>query len=53
MVNDKKEDRLSHALEWCRKRKIKNRLDLFNRKHKKKLAEGDLGLGGDLLSKKK
>ena len=44
MTSDKDEDRLSHALEWCKKREIKNRLDLFDKKRRKK---------GDLLLPKK
>lgn len=36
-------DRLNHALEWCKKHKLKSdRLDLFNRERKKKLAKGNL-----------
>jgi hypothetical protein len=42
MTNDKDEDRLSHALKWCKEREIKNRLDLFSKKHKKKLVKGNL-----------
>ena len=40
MVNE----RLESALEWCKKHKLKSdRLDLFNRRRKKKLAKGNLG----------
>lgn len=57
MTNDKNEDRLSHALEWCKKREIKNRLNLFNKKRKKKLVKEDYSkknsIGGDLLLLKK
>lgn len=43
MVNNDNDDRLSHALEWCKKHKLKlNRLDLFKRKRKKKSAKGNL-----------
>ena len=43
MVNNKDNDRLSHALEWCKKHKLESdRLDLFNRQRKKKLAKGNL-----------
>jgi hypothetical protein len=43
MVNDKDNDRLDHALEWCKKHKLESdRLDLFNRHRKKKLAKGNL-----------
>jgi len=44
MVNDGDNDRLDHALEWCKKHKLKlDRLNLFNRGRKKKLAKGNLG----------
>jgi len=44
MVNDKDNDRLDRALEWCKKHKLKlDRLNLFNRKRKKKSAKGNLG----------
>ena len=44
MVNDKDNDRLDHALEWCKKHKLESdRLDLFNRGRKKKLAKGNFG----------
>lgn len=52
MTSDKNEDRLSHALEWCKEREIKNRLDLFSKKRKKKSVKGE-SLGGDLLLLKK
>ena len=42
MVDNKNNDRLEHALKWCRERKVKNRLNLFNRERKKKLAKGNL-----------
>jgi len=43
MVNDRNNDRLDHALEWCKKHKLKlDRLNLFNRKRKKKSAKGNL-----------
>ena len=43
MVDNGDNDRLDHALEWCKKHKLKlDRLDLFNRKRKKKLAKGNL-----------
>jgi len=43
MVDDGDNDRLDHALEWCKKHKLKlDRLDLFNRKRKKKLDKGNL-----------
>ena len=42
VVNNKDNDRLEHALRWCREHEVKNRLDLFNRGHKKKLTKGDL-----------
>ena len=57
MTNNKNEDRLSHALEWCKKHEIKNRLNLFNKKHKKKSIKGNFNkknsMGGDLLLLKK
>lgn len=44
MAGNKDNDRLDHALEWCKEHKIKSdRLDLFNRERKKKLAKGNLG----------
>jgi hypothetical protein len=44
MVNDGDNDRLDHALEWCKKHKLKlDRLNLFNRERKKKSAKGNLG----------
>ena len=42
MIDNKDNDRLDHALEWCRKHEVKTRLDLFNRECKKKLAKGNL-----------
>lgn len=43
MVDNGDNDRLDRALEWCKKHKLKlDRLDLFNRKRKKKLAKGNL-----------
>jgi len=43
MANDEFNDRLDHALEWCKKHKLKSdRLDLFNRGRKKKSAKGNL-----------
>lgn len=39
MVDDRDNDRLSHALRWCREHKVKARLNLFNRKRKKKLGK--------------
>lgn len=43
MVDNGYDDRLDHALEWCKEHKLKlDRLDLFNRKRKKKLAKGNL-----------
>jgi len=43
MVDNGDNDRLDNALEWCKKHKLKSdRLDLFNRKRKKKLAKGNL-----------
>lgn len=43
MIDNKDNDRLGHALEWCKKHKLKSdRLDLFNRKRKKKLVKGNL-----------
>ena len=40
MVNE----RLESALAWCKKHKLKlDRLNLFNRKRKKKSAKGNLG----------
>ena len=42
MVNNKDNDRLSHALEWCRKHEVKTRLNLLYRKYKKKSAKGNL-----------
>ncbi|MBA7498304.1 hypothetical protein ES704_01039 [subsurface metagenome] len=43
MVNDKDNDRLDHALEWCKKHKLKSdRLNLFNRERKKKSVRGNL-----------
>ena len=43
MVNENNE-RLESALVWCKKHKLKlDRLDLFNRRRKKKLAKGNLG----------
>lgn len=43
MVNNEDNDRLDHALEWCKKHKLKSdRLDLFDRGRKKKLAKGNL-----------
>ena len=35
-------DRLDHALKWCREHEVKTRLDLFNRERKKKLVRGNL-----------
>ena len=43
MVDDRDNDRLSHALRWCREHEVKARLNLFNRKRKKKLGKGNLG----------
>jgi len=44
MVNDEDNDRLDHALEWCKKHKLKlDRLNLFNRERKKKLVKRNLG----------
>lgn len=43
MVNNEDNNRLDHALEWCRKHKLKlDRLNLFNRGRKKKSAKGNL-----------
>ena len=43
MVDNKDNDRLDHALEWCKKNKLESdRLKLFNRKRKKKLVRGNL-----------
>jgi len=42
MVNDKDNDRLGHALEWCRKHEVKTRLDLLYRKRKKKSTKENL-----------
>jgi len=43
MVNNEDNDRLNHALEWCKKNKLESdRLKLFNREHKKRLAKGNL-----------
>lgn len=42
MTNDKNEDRLSHALKWCKEREIKNRLNLFSKKRKKRSVKGNL-----------
>ena len=43
MVDNRDNDRLDYALEWCKKHEIKlDRLDLFNRERKKKLAKGNL-----------
>ena len=42
MVDDEYNDRLGHALKWCRKRNIKNRLNLFDRGDKKKLININL-----------
>ena len=43
MVNDEDNDRLDHALEWCKKHKLESdRLNLFNWERKKKLAKGNL-----------
>jgi len=43
MVDNGYNDRLDHALEWCKKHELKlDRLDLFNRKRKKKLVKGNL-----------
>ena len=39
MVDDKDNDRLSHALRWCREHEVKARLNLFNRKRKKNLGK--------------
>ena len=37
MVDNGDNDRLDHALKWCKKHKLKlDRLDLFNRERKKK-----------------
>lgn len=37
MVDNKSNNRLDHALEWCKKHKIESdRLDLFNQERKKK-----------------
>ncbi|MBA7553383.1 hypothetical protein ES705_45974 [subsurface metagenome] len=43
MVDDENNDRLDRALEWCKKHKLKlDRLNLFNRGRKKKVAKGNL-----------
>lgn len=42
MVDNKINDRLGHALEWCRERNIKNRLDLFGQGSKKKPGKGNI-----------
>lgn len=43
MIDNGDNDRLDHALEWCKKHKLKlDRLNLFNRKRKKKLIKGNL-----------
>ena len=37
------DERLGAALAWCKKNKLRlDRLDLFNRERKKKLAKGNL-----------
>lgn len=41
MVDNKNNDRLAHALEWCRERKIKNQLNVFSRGSKKKPDKGN------------
>ena len=42
MVSNKDNDRLKHALKWCREHEVKNQLNMFNRERKKKLAKGNL-----------
>jgi len=43
MINNEDNDRLDHALEWCKKHKLKlDRLNLFNRGRKKKGVKGNL-----------
>ena len=43
MVNNEDNDRLDHALKWCKKHKLKSdRLNLFNRERKKKSVKGNL-----------
>ena len=41
MVNDKDNDRLGHALEWCRKHEVKTQLNLLYRERKKKSDRGN------------
>jgi len=51
MVNNKDNDRLSHALEWCKKHKLKSdRLDLFNQERKKKKKKLKINSGPELSS---
>ncbi len=43
MVSNKDNDRLDHALEWCKKNKLESdRLKLFDRERKKRSARGNL-----------
>lgn len=42
MADNNDNDRLGRALEWCRKREVKTRLNLLYRKRKKKTAKGNL-----------
>ena len=43
MVNNEDNDRLDHALEWCKKNKLESdRLKLFNWERKKRLVRGNL-----------
>jgi len=42
MANNEDNDRLGHALEWCRKHEVKTRLNLLYRKREKKSARGNL-----------
>lgn len=41
MVNNDNDDRLDHALRWCREHEVKTRLDLLYRKRKKKSVKGN------------
>ena len=43
MVNNEDDDRLDHALEWCKKNKLESdRLKLSNWERKKRLVRGNL-----------
>ena len=42
MVDDEDNDRLDHALRWCREHEVKTRLNLLYWGRKKKSAKGNL-----------